>query len=102
MIVVRMVLQAKLGKAGEVAEEFKKNAETWNKVVGNNVRTRILTDLSGQFDTVVQEMEVESLAEWERLREALFSSPEFQQQAARGEPALVSGRTEFYTLEATL
>ena len=103
MIVVRMVFQAKWGKAGEAAQEFRENAKTWKKVMGSNVRTRILTDLSGQFDTLVQEVEVESLAEWERLRGILFSSPEFQEvQERRGETPFVSGRTEFYTLEAVI
>ncbi len=63
---------------------------------------RVLTDLSGPFDTVVQEFEVESLAEWERRRAQMFSSPEFE-QAMDGveENPFVSGRAEFYTIEAT-
>ena len=48
---------------------FKLSGEIARTMVGPNVRVRILTDLSGPFDTVVQEIEVESLAEWERLRE---------------------------------
>ena len=65
------------------------------------MRVRILTDLSGLFDTVVQEMEVESLAEWERLRAEIFSNPDFQQSQASGELPFESGRTKFYTIEGT-
>jgi hypothetical protein len=103
MIVVRYVFQAKWGKAGEAAQEmakmFKKAQERMSMVVGSQVRTRILTDLSGSFDTVVQEMEFPSLAVWEKARAAMFASDEFQEQQM-GENPFVSGRAELYTLEA--
>ena len=100
MILVRMVFQAKWGNAQAVVEEFKQSADVMRKIVGPNTRARILTDLSGPFDTVVQELEVESLAEWERLRTAIFSDPEFQQRQT-GDRPFKSGSTEFYTIEAT-
>ena len=99
MILVRLVLQAKSGKAGEVVDRFKQNAELMQRILGADVRARILTDLSGPFDTVVQEMEVESLAEWERLRAAIFANPEFQEAQASGESPIVSGRADLYTIE---
>jgi quinol monooxygenase YgiN len=101
MIVVRFVFQAKWGKADEVVDEFKKNAELMREALGSNVRVRLLTDLSGPFHTVVQELEVESLAEWERLRAAMFNNPELQDLQADLENPFEAGRTEFYTLEAT-
>jgi hypothetical protein len=58
--------------------------------------------LSGPFDTVVQEIEVESLAEWERVRAAMFSDPEFTERPSSGESPFEGGRTEFYTIEATI
>ena len=102
MILVRFVFQAKFGKAGEVAEEFAKNAKMMSKLVGSNVHGRILTDLSGPFDTIVQELEVESLAEWEKLRAAMFANEDFREaQAALTESPFESGRAEFYTIETT-
>ncbi|MGH2588695.1 MAG: hypothetical protein ACRDJE_27535 [Dehalococcoidia bacterium] len=65
------------------------------------MRGRILTDLSGPFDTVIQELEVESLAAWERLRAVLFSNPQFQEAEAGMPDVIESGRTAFYTIEAT-
>jgi hypothetical protein len=53
----------------------------------------------------VQELEVESLAEWERMRTAMFSDPEVQERQAdpeRPDSPLLSGSTEFYTIEMTL
>jgi hypothetical protein len=100
MIVVRLVFQAKFGKVNEALAGFKQTAPIVLQAVGQNVRSRILTDLSGPFNTVVQEIEVESLAEWERLRAALFSNPQFQQARVGSADLIESGRTEFYTIEA--
>ena len=102
MILVRYVFQAKWGRAGQVAEEFRQNEDLVRRVFGPDVRMRLLTDLSGQFDTVVQEMEFESLAAWEQGRAAIFSNPEFQKmQQAMGENPYESGRAELYTIEAS-
>ena len=101
MIVVRFVFQAKWGQAGEVAKNYERGAEMMKKIVGLNAKMRLLTDLSGPFDTVVQELELESLAEWERVRSKIFSDPEFQEAQATSENPYISGRTEFYTLEAS-
>jgi hypothetical protein len=99
MILVRFVLQARFGKASEVVAGFKQTAEIARTLVGPNVRVRILTDLSGPFDTVVQEIEVESLAEWERLREFIFSNPQLQEAEAAIPDIIESGQAEFYTIE---
>ena len=100
MILVRFVCQAKFGKASDVVAGFKRSNEIARTVVGPNVRVRLLTDLSGAFDTVVQELELESLAEWERLRAVIFSNPEIQEAEASVPDVIVSGQTEYYTIEA--
>ena len=101
MIVVRFVFQAKSGKAGEVVKGFQEGAEMMRRIAGPNAKVRLMTDLSGPFDTVVQEVELESLAEWEHLRTKIFSDPDFQNAQVAGESPIASGRTEFYTLEAS-
>jgi ABC-type Na+ transport system ATPase subunit NatA len=100
MVLIRLVCQAKIGKASEVVVGFKRSNEIARTVVGPNVRVRLLTDLSGAFDTVVQELELESLAEWERLRAVIFSNPEIQEVEASMPDVIVSGQTEYYTIEA--
>ena len=102
MILVRMVFQVEWGKAQEAVQGFAHAAELFHRIAGSAVHHRILTDLSGPFNTVVQEIEVESLAEWERVRAALFSAPEFQERMASQPMPVVSGSQEFYTIEATL
>ena len=100
MIVVRFVFQAKPGKAEEAVNRFKEGAEMMRRVAGANAKVRLMTDLSGPFDTVVQEVELDSLAEWEKVRAKIFSDPEVQEAQEMRESPILSGRTEFYTLEA--
>ena len=100
MIVVRFVFQTEWGKADAVVEMFKQGGERMQELAPNS-KIRILTDLSGPFHTVVQELELESLAVWEELRGKIFAEPEFQEQQEMSEIPLESGHTEFYTLEAS-
>jgi hypothetical protein len=101
MIVVRHTFQTKWGKSQEVVESSRQMIELMKEVFGPDIRARILTDLSGPFHTVVQEIELESLAVWERDRGKLFSNPAFQKfQARTQEQPFISGSAEFYTLEA--
>jgi hypothetical protein len=100
MVLIRIVCQAKFGKASEVVAGFKQSAEIIRTLTGPNIRGRLLTDLSGSFDTVVQELEVASLAEWERLRAVIFSNPEFQGVESALPDIIVSGQAEYYTIEA--
>ena len=97
MILVRIVFQIKWGMTHQVVEAFKKSEEIMGEKYG---RSRILTDLSGPFNTVVQEIEVESLAEWERARAEVFAQPEFQKMQADMADLFESGRAEFYTIES--
>lgn len=102
MIVVRLVFQVKMGESvNETVEGIKSVVESIRETSGATFKVRILTDLSGPFNTIVQEMELESLAAWEQLRAALFASPELREQQADAPMPFEAGRTEFYTLEAT-
>lgn len=100
MIIVRTVFQADYGKGGELAAEFKKVGAQIGAEIGGSRRWRILTDLSGSFDTVVQELELESLAEWEQMRSRLFASASLRDAIATARGMTDSGRTEFWTVEA--
>jgi hypothetical protein len=99
MILVRIICQAKFGKASEVVAGFRQSAEIVRTFTGPHVRSRLLTDLSGSFDTVVEELELESLAEWERLRAVIFSNPQVREAEASLPDLIVSGQLEYYTIE---
>ncbi len=100
MILVRNIFQAEFGKAGELAKTMKASAELMGKMYGG--KARVFTDLSGTYDTVVLEIEVESLGTWEQKRAEMFASPEFASQMeeiASGSNLITGGRAEFFTIE---
>ncbi len=100
VIVVRTVFQAQFGKGGELAALQAETSQVLMRELGVQRKWRLLTDLSGPFDTVVLEIEVESLAEWEQTRPRLFQSQAFRESMQRTQGLIVNGRNEVYTIEA--
>jgi hypothetical protein len=100
MIIVRVVFQAEFGKGGELAARFAQGARAIAEGMGGANRWRILTDLSGPFDTVVQEVEYQSLADWEQSRPKLFALPAFREAMGQLQELVVSGHNEMWTVEA--
>lgn len=104
MIIVRTVFQAKPGRGGELAARMAANSpritEGMTEQMGVQRRWRVLTDLSGPFDTVVFEVEFESLAESERARPILFQLPAFQEHMGQVGDLLAGGHNELWTIEA--
>jgi hypothetical protein len=100
MILVRTVFQAAFGKGGELAAAMRASSDQMADDFGSGNRWRLLTDLSGPFDTVVLEVEMESLAAWERMRAEMFARPDFQESMAQTQGLIVSGRNELLTIEA--
>jgi hypothetical protein len=102
MLLVREVFHCKPGKVRTLVEKFQAMAKLGEK--SGMPKMRILTDLSGaKYWTLVAEMEVESLAAFEKLM-----SPESmsEQDAKQYEEIMkgyhdlvVDGRREFYTIE---
>ena len=97
MILVRMTFRAKYGKAGEMVQHFRENQQEFERLI--NVPTRVLTDLSGPFDTVVLEQTVESLDGYEKMLQQAFSDPDTAQLFAMLQPLIESGSREFYRIE---
>ncbi len=94
MIIVRGVYQAKYGKGDELVQLFKEGNDLFP---GMNM-SRIMTDLSGQFFTVVTEAEYPSFSEWEADAQKIFSDNRFPAWFERMVPLVDNGRREFYTL----
>src|SRR5690348_1122684 len=97
MILVRNIFQAQFGRAGELAKAMKENTGQLGEVYGG--KARVLTDLSGPFDTVVLEIEIESLAKWESARLEVFASPDFREGVSRTAGLIQGGRSEIFTIE---
>ncbi|MBP6942687.1 MAG: hypothetical protein KBB55_01435 [Candidatus Buchananbacteria bacterium] len=62
MLIVREVFTAKPGQASRLAKLCK-------KMMSAEVGIRVMTDLVGQYNTVVVETQVADLAEWEKQME---------------------------------
>ena len=60
MLIVREVFTTKPGMAGKLSKMFRAS-------MAGKGNVRVLTDLVGDYNTVVMEMQVENLAEWEQL-----------------------------------
>jgi hypothetical protein len=100
MIMVRTVLQAQFGKGAEVAANMANSMSPMMAELGQHRKWQVVTDLSGSFDTVVLEVEAKSLAEWEETRPKLFQTKAFGESMGRIEGMVISGRTNYYTIEA--
>ncbi|MFA6254198.1 MAG: hypothetical protein WC640_03050 [Candidatus Paceibacterota bacterium] len=70
--IIREVFTARPGQASRLAELFKK----MNKEIemGDPTKTRVLTDMVGDYNTVIMESEIDSLAEWEKEMEKYRAS----------------------------
>jgi hypothetical protein len=99
MVVFRSVFQAKFGKAGQLVAEFKKMSQYFTEEQVKSMQPRILTDISGPFDTVVMETTHASLAAVEQFRNAMFAMQASNPDLPRSDDLVVSGRNEYYTVE---
>lgn len=101
MIVVRTVFQAQFGKGGELAAITAQGMQQLVQEMGTGSKWRVMTDLSGPFDTVIIEVEEESLAAWEQRRAQMFGAKGFQEMMAKTQALIQGGgRNELYTLES--
>ncbi len=94
MIVVRGVFQAKYGKGDELVQLLKEGEKIWPPVRNS----RILTDVSGPFFTVVSEGEFDSLAAYEAYNRQTFDTARFAEWFERMVPLVEHGHREFYNL----
>jgi hypothetical protein len=98
MIIVREIFVAKPGQASKLAKLF-------NKAFPPDPKTRIMTDLVGDYNTVVVEMEVESLAEFERQMQEYQSGkpdpkmdPKVAEEMSKYTEMYLTGRREIYKI----
>ena len=101
MILVRSEFQCKPGRVHEMIDNFKAMSALMEKqsVIKS---TRLMTDLSGHFDTVVVESEVESIDDYFALMQAAFADPDMQTDQADPMNSIYrTGQRNFYKIEAT-
>ena len=93
MIVVRNTFTAKPGQAGKLLAQMKEVA-----AAGSLKNLRFLTDLAGDFNQVVMEHEVESLAEMEAILQKYMTDPQMREKAKGYTDLWLTGKRELFRL----
>jgi hypothetical protein len=94
MLIVRNVFTAKPGQATKLAKYMK---EMMTKEMPPGTKGRVMTDLVGDYNTVVMETEYKSLSEFENTMAEyakMSKSPETQQRMAEYLGMYVTGKRE--------
>lgn len=98
MIIVREVFTAKPGQASKLAKLFRKGFK--------DPSVRVMTDVVGNYNTVVVEMKLESLAEFERQMKEYRSgkpdpnmNPEVAEEMSKYTEMYLTGKREIFRIE---
>ena len=97
MIVIRNVFRLKFGKAREAVALMREGVAI-QKRAGANFSTRVLTDLTGPFYTVVLEVSVPSLSAFEAEAPRFMADKDFQANYQKLVPLVESGYREIFTI----
>ncbi len=99
MIVIRNVFQLKFGKAREAVALMKEGRAIEKRVMsGVEYSSRVLTDVTGPFYTLVLELTVPSLAAFESNAPRLFGDKEWQAHYQKMASLVESGRREVFSI----
>lgn len=97
MIVVRNVFRLRFGKAREAVALFKEGAAI-QKRAGAQFTSRILTDVTGPFYTVVFEITASSLSDFEGQMPRIMGDKDFQANYQKLTPLIESGYREIFSV----
>jgi hypothetical protein len=99
MVVIRNVFRLKFGKAREAIALFKEGIAIQKRVgAGIDFSTRLLTDVTGPFYTVVLEIAVPSLAAFEGAAPQLMGDKDWQANYQKIASLVESGSREIFTV----
>jgi hypothetical protein len=98
MIVVRNVFQLKFGKAREALAQWKDAGKLFARLGMPMERSRLLTDLTGPFYTLVHEMSLESLTEYEKLGQNVMGNEEWHRWYAGFSSLCEGGHREIFSV----
>jgi hypothetical protein len=99
MIVVRNVYQLKFGKAREAVALMKEGLAIQKRVMaGTDFSTRVLTDVTGPFYTLVLEVTAPNVAAVESTMPRLFADKEWQANYQKVGALVESGYREIFTI----
>ena len=99
MIVIRNVFRLKFGKTREAVALAKEGVAIQKRALaGMEFSTRILTDVTGPFYTLILELTVPNLAAFESYAPRLFGDKDWQANYQKMTPLVESGYREVFTI----
>ena len=99
MIVVRNVFHLKFGKAREAVALMKEGLTIQKRALaGVDFSTRVLTDVTGPFYTLVLELTMPNLASLESATPRLFTDKDWQANYQKMTPLVESGYREVFSI----
>ncbi|MBI3361383.1 MAG: hypothetical protein HY023_09770 [Chloroflexi bacterium] len=99
MIQIRDVFQVKFGKIDQAVTLFARLSKMSPAYTTADTHYHVLTDISGPMYSLVTELMLPSLGEWEAGRDKLFSQTEFADWFREFQLLIEAGRREYYTIE---
>ena len=93
MLIIRNSFTAKPGHAGKLIAQMKEVA-----AAGGLKNLRVLTDVTGDFNQVVMEHEVDSLAEFEALLQRYMSDPQVREKSKGYTELWLTGKREIFRI----
>ena len=91
MLIVRETFTAKPGMASKLAKLFNEVAKEMPET-----RTRVLTDFIGPYNTVVWEMEIKELGDFDKMMKEYAEKPDMGKKMAGYTEMYTGGRREIY------
>jgi hypothetical protein len=99
MVVIRNVFRLKFGKAREAVALMKEGLAIQKRALtGIDFSTRLLTDVTGPFYTVVLELTVPNLGTFEGAAPTLFGNKEWQANYHKLSELVESGYREVFSI----
>ena len=99
MVVIRNVFQLEFGKTREAVALVKEGIAIQKRALaGIDFSTRLLTDVTGPFYTLVLELTVANLGTFETAAPRLFGDKEWQANYQKLAPLVRSGYREVFTI----
>ncbi len=97
MILVRNVFRLKFGKARDAVAAMKEGIAVAHRVAGD-VPVRLLTDMTGDFYTVVMEMTYPDMNSFEQTSKSIFANPQWHASYEKLVPLVESGHREIFNV----
>ena len=98
MIVVRDIFQLKFGKARDAQASWKEGFALFTRHFPKYKPGRLMTDVVGEYYTMVLESEYESLTEFENRGKEISGNEEWRKWYGTFTPYVESGRREIFNV----